>query len=84
MPIMHFMNALGIMGRTPRSLAEHSLVRLLADLPTRDGTVPKGTLATVVQVFKNGAAYQVEFEGEHDCPETVPATAIEPVHVRTA
>ena len=56
---------------------EHQIVCLTTDFPTPDGVVPAGTAAVVLQVFVG--AYQVEFEGEHFTPETVPANILEAV-----
>ena len=47
-------------------------VYLTQDFRAPDGVViRKGTLGVVLQVFRGGEAYQVEFEGEHHVPETV-------------
>jgi hypothetical protein len=53
------------------------IVRLTMDFDGPDGRIPKGTVGTVLQVFDRGKAYQVEFEGPHDVPETVQAEALE-------
>lgn len=58
-------------GRDAGVFPMHSLVKLTDDLVTPDGIVCAGTLATVLQVFNAGEAYQVEFEGDHAIPETV-------------
>jgi hypothetical protein len=48
-------------------------VRLAGDFDGPGGRIPSGTQGTILQVFDHGKAYQVEFEGPHDVPETVPA-----------
>ncbi len=60
----------------PRLFRELEHVRLLRDFQSPAGVVPKGTLATVLQVFAHGQAYQVEFEGPFEVPETVPASLL--------
>ena len=47
----------------PQSLAELSMVALLRDVMTDDGvTVPAGTEGTIVGIWANGEAYEVEFD----------------------
>ena len=66
---------------TARRPAFHAadVVRLTRDFAAPDCLIPRGTEATILQVFGAGEAYQVEFECRHDTPETVPATALEAV-----
>ena len=52
---------------------ELEIVRLTQDFRSPVGVIPGGTEATILQVFDNGRAYQVEFEGPYEAPETVPA-----------
>jgi len=59
-------------------LQPHKMVRLRADFAGPGGTIPAGTLGMILQVFDGGSAYQVEFEGPHEVPETVSATLLEP------
>ena len=54
------------------------VVRLLQDFDCQGGRIPKGTQGTILQVFDGGRAYQVEFEGPFDVPETVPAAILLP------
>lgn len=72
--------------RAPRPgtfrLAE--IVRLARDVAVPGGLVPRGTEATILQVFGAGEAYQVEFEGAYPVPETVPAAALEARFVQPA
>ena len=42
---------------------ELAVVCLSQDFRSAAGVIPKGTVATVLQVFDDGRAYQVEFEG---------------------
>jgi len=56
---------------------ELEVVRLSHDFVSPVGMIPKGTEATILQVFDGGAAYQVEFEGPYEVPETVPAGSVE-------
>jgi hypothetical protein len=74
--------------RSPVALAAvplqpHKMVRLRADFAGPEGTIPAGTLGTILQVFDRGTAYQVEFEGPHEAPETVSATLLEPARGAT-
>ena len=47
----------------PQGFAELSVVALLSDVVTDDGvTVPAGTEATIVGVWGDGKAYEVEFD----------------------
>jgi len=68
----------------PTVFRDLETVRLIEDFATVDGTVPAGTEATILQVFGDGAAYQVEFEAPHTTPETVPAAYLESVGGRAA
>ena len=68
---------------SPRLFSDLEVVRLVRDFDCPDGTIRKGTIGTVLQIF-DGNAYQVEFEGEHEIPETIPAELLEPVNVEPA
>ena len=47
----------------PQALAELSVVTLLREVVTDDGvTVPAGTEGTIVGVWGDGEAYEVEFD----------------------
>jgi hypothetical protein len=71
--------------RTPAPVfGELDTVRLARDLKSAAGVIPKGTVATVLQVFEGGRAYQVEFEGPYQAPETVLATDLEAQRARPA
>ena len=59
-----------------RMFRELELVVLDRDIETPGGRIPRGTHGTVLQVFDSGGAYQIEFEGPFDVPETVPASAL--------
>jgi hypothetical protein len=68
--------------RTPRSrqkptLGDLDVVRLTQDFDCPGGRIPRGTQGTVLQVFDSGSAYQVEFEGPYEVPETVPAEILQ-------
>jgi hypothetical protein len=56
---------------------QHRLVRLIRDFDGPDSRIPSGTVATVLEIFKGGDAYLVEFEGPHEVPETVTADMLE-------
>lgn len=63
--------------RTPlRAFRDLEVVRLSQDFVSPGGRIPSGTQGTVLQVFDGGRAYQIEFEGPHDIPETVPREAL--------
>jgi hypothetical protein len=53
------------------------VVRLSRVFVTHQVVIPKGTPATILQVFDG--AYQVEFEGPYEVPETVPAESLEAI-----
>ena len=58
---------------TPRPpLRELQHIRLRDNFESPDGCIAAGTLGTILQVFDQGRAYQIEFEGPYDIPETVP------------
>jgi hypothetical protein len=63
---------------------ELEIVRLARDFHGPSGVIPRGTKATVLQVFGGGVAFQVEFDGPHDVPETVPADLLEARLARSA
>ena len=60
-----------------RPFLQHRLVRLVRDFDAPDARIPSGTVATVLEIFKGGVAYLVEFEGPHEAPETVMADMLE-------
>ncbi len=62
-------------GRHP--FLQHHLVRLVRDFDAPEVRIPCGTVATVLEIFKGGVAYLVEFEGPHEAPETVMADMLE-------
>ncbi len=68
----------------PSVFKELDIVRLSRDFVSPGGVIRKGTEATVLQVFGDGLAYQVEFEGPHEVPETVPADSLEARLARSA
>jgi len=61
----------------PAVFKEHEIVRLSRDVRSPAGVIPKGTEATILQIFGEGTAYQVELEGPYEVPETVPASSLE-------
>ena len=50
---------------------EHALVRMRRALETADGIVPAGTLGTIVHIYRDGKAVEVEFTDPIECVETV-------------
>jgi hypothetical protein len=56
---------------------QHRLVRLVRDFDGPDTSIPSGTVATVLEIFKGGDTYLVEFEGPYEAPETVTADMLE-------
>jgi len=66
----------GSRGRGP-VFSELEVVRLARDFQSKAAVIPSGTEATVLQVFDGGHAYQVEFEGPYEAPETVLASDLE-------
>jgi hypothetical protein len=60
-----------------RVFRELEVVRLVRPFKSLAGVIPPGTEATILQVFAGGSAYQVEFEGPYDSPETLPANLVE-------
>jgi hypothetical protein len=56
---------------------ELQVVRLSRNLCFDGEVIPKGSKATILQIFEHGRAYEVEFEGPHEVPETVPAQYLE-------
>lgn len=60
---------------------EHEIVRLINDITTSSGIIPEGVEGTVLQVFADGHAYQIEFEGPYDTPETVVYDNLERVSI---
>lgn len=71
-------------GRRAFVFTELEAVRLSQNFLSDAGMIPKGTEATVLQVFDGGSAYQVEFEGPYEAPETVPAACLEANRARSA
>jgi hypothetical protein len=65
------------------ALKDLDVVRLTRDFDFVGGRIPKGVQGTILQVFDSGRAYQVEFEGPYEAPETVPADVLE-TDVQTA
>jgi hypothetical protein len=63
---------------------ELDVVRLSRDFASAVAVIPRGTEATVLQIFDGGVAYQVEFEGPYEAPETVLASYLEASIARSA
>jgi hypothetical protein len=63
---------------------ELEVVCLSQEFMSPAGVIPKGIEATILQVFGGGQAYQVEFEGPTEIPETVSAASLEAKFARFA
>jgi hypothetical protein len=61
-------------------LREHDLVRLTSDMSVGDGrSLPEGATGAIVGMWKDGLAYEVEFERPFRTVITVAASGLKPV-----
>lgn len=69
----------GVFARAPiagPTLDEFDIVRLRGTVTSPSGTVPKGSVGTIVGVWKKGELYEVEFQTPSPAVLTVPAMAL--------
>ena len=61
---------------TPPAIEELSRVALATDLEVEGGRLPAGSTGTVVGIYRQGAAYEIEFTQPFHVVATVRADAI--------
>lgn len=69
----------GVFARAPiadTTLDEHDRVRLRETFSSENGVVPKGSVGTIVGVWKKGELYEVEFLAPVQAVLTIPAMAL--------
>ena len=63
----------------PRVFKDLERVRLTRDVSSQLGTLPKGSTGTILMVFAEGEAYEIEFARPVEAMVTVKAGDLEPV-----
>ena len=63
----------------PRVFKDLERVRLTCDVSSQQGTLPKGSTGTILMVFAEGEAYEIEFTRPVEAIVTVKSGDLEPV-----
>ncbi len=67
-------------GHEPRRLAEHSLAHLTSAISSDDGRLlPEGAVGAVVGIWRDGEAYEMEFQRPFHAVLTIAAGRLAPV-----